>query len=223
MRNSLFTNATLIPLLLTGGLLPGNSRSAVSPKSAIHYTLAKAITYTVDPAQSTISWNAKKVTGEHNGLVKIAKGQLSIDGNKLTGGTFVADMTTMRDIDKGEANPFNERLVNHLRSEDFFGVEKFPTSTFVITSVKLIGGAKAGEPNYTVSGDLTIKGTTKPQTFPATLNLTGNVAQATAKLSVNRIDYDIKYRAAIIGTAADKIIDDTFMLDLKLVATKTPL
>ncbi|MVM30911.1 YceI family protein [Spirosoma sp. HMF4905] len=223
MQNSLFIGAALIPLFLTSSLLTGNINSGIPKKSAIHHTLAKATTYTVDPAQSTISWNAKKVTGEHNGLVKIAKGQLTWEGNKLTGGTFVADMTTMRDIDKGEANPFNERLVNHLRSDDFFGVEKFPTSTFKITSVKPIEGAKAGEPNYTISGELTIKNTTKPQTFPATVNLAGNVAQATAKLTVNRIDYDIKYRAAIIGTAADKIIDDTFSLDLKIVATKTPL
>jgi polyisoprenoid-binding protein YceI len=132
-------------------------------------------------------------------------------------------MTTLRDVDKGEANPFNERLVNHLRSEDFFGVEKHPTSTFKITSVKPISGAKAGEPNYTIGGDLTIKGTTKPQTFPAMVTLTGNVVQATAKLMVNRLDYDIKYRAAIIGTAADKIIDDTFALDLKMVANKATL
>jgi len=223
MQNSLFISVTLISLSLTGGLLPGHISSEVPNKSAIQHTLAKATSYTVDPAQSTISWNAKKVTGEHNGLVKITKGQLSWEGNKLAGGTFVADMTTMRDIDKGEANPFNERLVNHLRSEDFFAVEKFPTSTFKITTVKSIEGAKTGEPNYTVSGELTIKGTTKPQTFPAIVNLTGDVVQATAKLSVNRIDYDIKYRAAIIGTAADKIIDDTFSLDLKMVATKTSL
>lgn len=89
--------------------------------------------------------------------------------------------------------------------------------------MKPIAGAKAGEPNYTIGGELTMKGTTKPQTFPATVNLTGDVVQATAKLSVNRLDYDIKYRAAIIGTAADKIIDDTFSLDLKIVATKTSL
>lgn len=223
MQNRLFIGGALAAVLLTGSLLPINSISEVPEKTTIRPILVKATTYTVDPSQSTISWNAKKVTGEHNGVVKIAKGQLSMDGNKLMGGTFVADMTTLRDVDKGEANPFNEKLVNHLRSDDFFSVEKNPTSTFKITSVKPIEGAKAGEPNYTVSGDLTIKGMTKPQTFPATVNLSGNTAQATATLSVSRIDYDIKYRAAIIGTAADKIIDDTFALVIKLVATKTAL
>lgn len=223
MQNNLFFSAALAAVFLTGTLLPATGVRESPIKSASRRSVAKATTYTVDPAQSTISWNAKKVTGQHNGIVKMAKGELSLEGAKLTGGTFVADMTTLRDVDKGEASPFNEKLVTHLRSDDFFGVEKYPTSTFKITSVKPIAGARAGEPNYTVSGDLTIKSTTKPQTFPATVTLTGNVAQATAKLSVNRLEYDIKYRAAIIGTAADKIIDDTFALDLKLVATKTSM
>lgn len=223
MQNNLFYGATLVALCLTGGLLPTAGVIKSSENATIRLSVAKATTYTVDPNQSSISWNAKKVTGQHDGIVKMAKGELILEGAQLTGGTFVADMTTLRDVDKGEASPFNERLVNHLRSEDFFGVEKYPTSTFKITSVKPIAGAKAGEPNYTIGGDLTIKGTTKPQTFPATVNLAGNVIRATAKLSVNRLDYDIKYRAAIIGTAADKIIDDTFALDLKLIATKSPL
>ncbi|GAB4038958.1 YceI family protein [Spirosoma gilvum] len=223
MLNTLGASVALTALLFTSHLGPGTGGNEGQKNAAIHHHSVKATTFTVDPTQSTISWNSKKVGGQHNGIVKIAKGQLGMAGNKLTEGTFVADMTTMRDVDKGEANPFNERLVNHLKSEDFFGVEKYPTSTFTITSVKPISGAKAGEPNYTISGDLTIKNTTKPQTFPATVNLTGNMVQATAKLTVNRLDYDIKYRAAIIGTAADKIIDDTFALDLKIVAAKTSI
>ncbi|QHV95290.1 YceI family protein [Spirosoma endbachense] len=223
MQNNLIFSAALATLFLTGDLLPGIGVDEAPEKSTIRLSLAKAITYSVDPAQSTISWNAKKVTGEHNGVVKMAKGQLNLEGNKLIGGTFVADMSTLRDVDKGETNPFNEKLVNHLRSDDFFAVEKYPTSTFKITSAKPIAGAKPGEPNYTIVGELTMKATTKTQTFPATINLSGDVVQATAKFAVNRLDYDIKYRAAIIGTAADKIIDDTFSLDLKIVATKAPL
>ncbi|QIP13815.1 YceI family protein [Spirosoma aureum] len=223
MQNNLFFSAALATLFLTGDLLPATGVLKTPEKSNIRLSLAKATTYSVDPAQSTISWNAKKVTGEHNGIVKMAKGQLNLEGNKLIGGTFVADMSTLRDVDKGETNPFNEKLVNHLRSDDFFAVEKYPTSTFKIISAKPITGARPGEPNYTIVGDLTMKATTKTQTFPATINLSGDVVQATAKFAVNRLDYDIKYRAAIIGTAADKIIDDTFSLDLKIVATKAPL
>lgn len=180
----------------------------------------KATTYTVNPEQSAMTWNARKIGGEHNGIIKLAKGELTLDGAKLTGGNFLADMTTMRDTDKSEPN---ERLMKHLKSDDFFGVEKNPTSAFKITKVTPIRGAKDGEANFTVNGDLTIKGITKPQSFPAVVKVTGNAVEATAKLAINRIDYDIKYRAALIGTAADKIIEDTFSLDLKIVAGKVSL
>lgn len=223
MHNNIVISAAMAALVLTGGL---STAPALTEKQT-HYTLAsevpKATTYAVDASQSTIRWKSKKVGGEHIGIVKMSSGQLMVDGSKLTGGTFVADMKSLRDVDKGESNPFNERLVNHLRSDDFFSVEKFPSSTFKITSAKPIKGAKAGEPNYTIGGDLTIKGTTKPQTFPAIVTISGDAVQATANFMVNRLDYDIKFRAAIIGTAADKIIDDTFLLDLKIVANKAAI
>jgi len=218
MQTNLFLGGALAAMLLTNGFF-----GEPSDRQPARFVAKKATTYVVNPEQSTLTWNAKKVGGQHNGIVKLSKGELTVDGNKLTGGTFVADMTSLRDVDKGIENPYNERLVNHLRSDDFFGVEKNPTSTFKITGVKPIAGAKAGEPNYTVSGDLTIKGITKPQTFPATVKIAGNTVEAMANFPINRIDYDIKYRAALIGTAADKIIDDAFTLDLKMVANKASM
>jgi polyisoprenoid-binding protein YceI len=223
MQNNTLISATLVALLLTGGLFSTPELTDSQVTYTLTSNVVKTATYAVDASQSSIRWKSKKVGGEHIGIVKMANGQLSVDGNKITGGTFVADMKSMRDIDKGESNPFNERLVNHLKSDDFFSVEKHPTSTFKITSARPIKGAKAGEPNYTIGGDLTIKGTTKSQTFPAVVTISGDAVQATANFMVNRLDYDIKYRAAIIGTAADKIIDDTFLLDLKIVANKTSI
>ncbi len=201
-------------------LLAGTSASAATTTPAgIVKKAKKATTYTVDVSKSSIGWNAKKVGGEHSGTVNFSKGELILDGNKLTGGSFVADMTSIKDTDITNEG-MNGRLVGHLKSDDFFSTEKNPTSAFKITKVAPIAGAAAGAPNYTVSGDLTIKGITKPVTFPAVVTVSGNTAEATAKVEINRVDYDIKYRAAIIGTAADKIIDDKFTLDLKLVAGK---
>ncbi len=223
MHNNLLLSAAMAALFLIGGLSSTPELTDTKVAYALTSDAAKAATYAVDASQSSIRWKSKKVGGEHIGIVKMANGQLNVDGNKITGGTFVADMKSMRDVDKGESNPFNERLVNHLKSDDFFSVEKHPTSTFKITSAKPIRSAKAGEPNFMIGGDLTIKGTTLPQTFPAVVTISGDAVQATANFMVNRLDYDIKYRAAIIGTAADKIIDDTFLLDLTIVANKTSI
>ncbi|MDO1446598.1 YceI family protein [Rhodocytophaga aerolata] len=183
-------------------------------------SVKKAAALSVDPSKSTLTWNAKKVGGEHSGNVKIAKGVINVESDKLVGGNFVMDMTSITDTDITNET-FNKKLTDHLKSEDFFSVEKHPNSTFKITKAAPIANAKAGEANYTITGDLTIKGITNAVTFPAVVKVSGNSAEATAKFDIDRTKYDIKYRAAIIGTAADKIIEDTFTIDLKVVAGKT--
>ena len=180
----------------------------------------KSTTLVVDPAASSLTWTAKKFGGGHNGTVNISKGALTVDGNKLTGGSFEMDMTSIKDLDITKEDS-NQKLTGHLKSEDFFSVEKHPKSTFVISKVTPIAKAKAGEPNYSVTGNLTIKGITNPVTFPATVKVNGANAEAVAKIDIDRTKYDIKYRSGLLGTAADKIIDDIFIMDVKLVAGKT--
>ncbi len=209
--------------VLAFALLFGTAPSFAAPKNPVKKATSKVVAVTnleVDPAASTLNWTAKKVGGQHNGTVKLAKGTLQVNGKKLVGGNFVMDMTTITDVDitKPESN---EKLTGHLKSEDFFSVEKNPNSTFKMTKAAPIAGAKAGQPNYTITGDLTIKGITNPVTFPATVKVDGSNAEATAKIEIDRIKYDIKYRSGLLGTAADKIIDDTFVMDIKLVAGKS--
>ena len=181
-------------------------------------TAAKPATLKVDPTKSTMTWTGRKLTGEHTGTVKISRGDLQLDGNKLTGGAFDIDMTSMTNTDVTDAES-NANLMGHLKSGDFFAVDKYPTATFKITRVTLIAGATAGQPNYTVDGDMTIKGITNPISFPATVTIAGNTANATAKFDLNRIKWDIKHRSSLLGTAADKVIQDDFTVDLKLVAS----
>ena len=85
--------------LVAAVLLVGNPLMATSTPNGIEKKAKKVATYAVDADQSTLVWNAKKVGGEHTGTVKLAKGELMIDGSKLVGGNFVADMTTIKDTD----------------------------------------------------------------------------------------------------------------------------
>ncbi|PSR56355.1 lipid-binding protein [Adhaeribacter arboris] len=211
------TSILALTLLIGSATLNGTPRNPV--KKATTKAVA-ATTLEADPAASTINWTAKKVGGQHTGTVKLSKGSLQVNGKKLVGGTFVMDMTTITDVDITNEE-FNKKLTGHLKSEDFFSVEKNPTSTFKITKAAPIASTKAGEPNYTITGDLTIKGITNPVTFPATVKVDGANAEALAKVEIDRIKYDIKFRSSMLGTAADKIIDDIFVMDIKLVAGKT--
>lgn len=191
--------------------------AADNPVKKAATTAVAATTLPVNTASSTMTWNAKKFGGEHSGNVKLASGNLEVNGRKLVGGSFVMDMTSITDTDITNEN-FNKKLTDHLKSEDFFSVEKHPTSTFKITKVTPVAAPKAGEPNYTITGDLTIKGITNAVTFPATVKINGKSAEAVAKIELDRTKWDIKYRSGMLGTAADKVIEDTFTIDLKLIA-----
>lgn len=207
--------------VLAMAFLWGNTAVSAHPNPVKKGELkAAATTLEADPAATSINWTAKKFGGQHNGTVKLTKGNLTVNGKKLTGGNFEMDMTSITVLDV--TNPdMNKKLTGHLKSDDFFSAEKNPVSTFKITKAAPIAGAKANEANYNITGDLTIKGITNKVTFPAVVKLDGNSAEATAQFEIDRLKYDIKYRSSLLGTAADKIIYDTFTIDLKLVAGKS--
>lgn len=183
----------------------------VIASSAFIAPVFKADTYKVDASKSSITWVGKKLTGSHNGTIDLQSGSLSFNGKKLAGGNFVIDMTTIKDADK------SANLEKHLKADDFFGTDKFASSTFTIKKV-------AGNGNtVNVTGDLTIKGITNSITFPATLvwNADGSVTASADKVSVDRTRYGIKYKSkSIFPDVGDKMINDEFELAIKLVAKK---
>ena len=88
----------------------------------------------VDTQKSTLGWYGKKFTGDHNGTINITKGSLQVDKTKLVGGSFDIDMNSIVCKDVTDAN-YNAKLVNHLKSDDFFNAAQFPVSNFKITKV----------------------------------------------------------------------------------------
>ncbi len=173
----------------------------------------------VNTTESKVNWLAKKVTGQHEGYVKIKAGEVIVEQNKLVGGTVIVDMTTLDATDlKGE---YHDKLVGHLKSNEFFGTETFNSAILVIKSATPIANAKAGENNYTIVADLTIKGITKEVTFPATVIIEKTKVTANAEVNVNRTLYDIKYgSASFFEGIGDKAIDDMFNLKVSIIAQK---
>lgn len=171
----------------------------------------KSETFTVDASKSSVTWLAKKVTGQHNGKIALENGTLTVSGDKVTGGKFLIDMNTIDVLDlQGE---WKDKLVGHLRSDDFFSVEKNPKTSFEITKVS----NKADGTNIT--GKLTIKGITKEITFPASISKKDNILVAIATIRVDRTKFDIKYGSkSFIEGIGDKAIDDEFEMKVNLVA-----
>jgi polyisoprenoid-binding protein YceI len=161
----------------------------------------------VKVSESTVTWKAYKVTGEHNGSIKLKSGFLEMKGEKLIGGEFVVDMTTLsnNDLESGQGK---EKLEGHLKSGDFFGVDANPTSKLVFSTVKPMN-----DTSYTVTGDLTIKGITKPVTL--VVSMFEN--KATATIKVDRTKFDIKYRSgSFFDGLGDIAIYDEFDLVVDL-------
>lgn len=177
-------------------------------------TKAKETNYKVDTQQSTVVWNAKKVTGEHTGQVPINSGTVVLEGGRLKGGSFELSLKDLTVTDLKNPDQ-NARLTGHLKNDDFFAVDKHPTSRLVITSVT---PTSAG--NYDVTGKLTIKDITNEVKFPAQVKADKNKLTATAKIIVDRTKYDIKFRSKnFFENLGDKVIDNDFTLDVALVAT----
>jgi len=168
--------------------------------------------FKVDVAKSAINWKGYKVAGSQQGTLNLKVGELNFEDDDLTGGYFEIDMTSIYCTDD-ISKKMKAKLEKHLKSADFFGVEKYPTSKFVITKV-----ASRGTPgDYKITGDLTIKETTKEIKFNA--HLEENTA--TAKITIDRSDFNVRYGSgSFFGNLGDKTIYDEFDLDVNLIVTK---
>lgn len=173
----------------------------------------KKTTLSVNVAESKVVWLGKKVTGEHTGTIGIAQGNLEFSKDQLSGGTFEIDMKSIANTDI-EDQEYSKKLEGHLKSDDFFGVEKFPKSTLVIKKVKLEAGNK-----YHVKGEITIKGITNAIEFPVEVIVAGSKATASATITIDRSKFEVKYGSgSFFDDLGDKMIYDEFTLEVTLVA-----
>jgi hypothetical protein len=192
-----------LPILV--GLLPLSTAAAQECERGQQLTL--------DLERSEIRWRGTKCwgTGKHEGTVQFASGAICVADGRVTGGWFVADMTTIAitDMPPHEEVP-RRRLRTHLMEEDFFHVEAYPTARFLLTSAQ-----PTAPHRYRVEGDLTIRGHTHPVTFSAEASLTQDGVRATGELEIDRHRFGVSYQRV---TLRDFLVDDTFRLDLAIEA-----
>ncbi len=151
---------------------------------------------------SKVVWKGYKVTGSHEGTINLKSGFLTFNEGNLNGGEFVMNMNSLITTDlEGE---YKGKLEGHLKSDDFFGVEKNPTAALIFTKVE-----QNGKSAYKVTGDLTIKGITKQIVFD--FSVYGN--KATTSLKIDRTKYDVRYGStSFFDNLKDKAIYDEFDL-----------
>ncbi|HLE10510.1 MAG: hypothetical protein A2504_14405 [Bdellovibrionales bacterium RIFOXYD12_FULL_39_22] len=170
--------------------------------------------YNIDQKKSEVRWKGKKLTGEHYGTVKIKSGMVMYEGEKIDSGEVIIDMASILNQDLSDKTN-NEKLVGHLKSDDFFSVDKFPEAKIILTKIKAVKGG------YDARGDLTIKGTTSSLDFKIEESGTGANRLLKIKTQFDRSKYNVKYGSSkFFPSIGDKIIYDDVELDVILSLEK---
>ncbi len=157
--------------------------------------------------KTTLSWLGEKVLGQHTGTILLKSGWLNWNNNTITGGEFLIDMTSIKDDDG------SDKLEGHLKSDDFFGVEKYPASRLVLKESTSFEKGTA-----TVKGDLTIKGITNPVEFRATLQKNDEGMWFFTNIVVDRSKFNVRYGSgSFFDNLGDKTIYDEFKLKVNLL------
>ena len=172
-------------------------------------TQTDGVLYKVDTMNSRVEWKGYKVLKTdqttHFGTIRFESGDVTIKEGKLQSGKFVADINTIENIDLKDKQEMKTKLESHLKSGDFFEVEKFPTASYEITKVTEANG---GDYNTLLDGNLTIKGITKPVQFKANVTVAdGNVNIATEPTDINREDFGLKFTLPLENGLLNKEIN----------------
>ena len=176
-----------------------------------------AVTYAADLSESVIEWKGFKPTGTHNGNIMIKSGELNINDGAVESGSFTIDMNSIVNLDIPADQEMNGKLVGHLKSADFFDVEKYPEANFEVTGFETVDGKSM------LSGNLKLKEKENMITFPVTVSTEGDqVTLSSETFTIDRSKWDVKYGSkSFFDDLGDKFINDDIELKITVKANKS--
>lgn len=196
--------------LIIAPMLFGCKEDVKNGSNSLLSSLSSGQKYDIDVKESSVIWKGSMLVGtnSHTGYVYLSGGTLIVDDGATVGGTATVNMNTIED----ENHSRNNGLTDHLRSADFFDVEKFPVSTFAFT--------KSSSANK-ITGNLTIKGITHAVSFPAKMEEKDGIITATGKLVIDRTKWGVVYKSGkFYDLMADQTMSDDIEFQIKIVAKK---
>ncbi len=179
-------------------------------------SISAQATFNVNINTAKINWKGFKPTGEHYGTISLKSGSFIVNNGEIIDGDFVIDMTSIINVDIDPSSKGNAKLVNHLKSKDFFNVEKHPTASFKITSTE------KKEDRILIKGDLTIKNKTNPIEFLAIVKMVNNQLIFNSEtFKIDRSKWNIEYKSkSFFSNLADKFIYDDMEISISMEAQK---
>lgn len=212
MKKAFFSLSVLAVLATACNNAP--EADAATTAEAQTAAAAAGANYTIDTTTSVVEWLGTKPVGKHHGTFKIKNGEFSIADNNITAGKFTIDVNSLTDLDMEGDQKAN--LENHLKSADFFDVAKYPNASFEITGVEAVSGDSTA--THKISGNLTLKDSTKNVSFPAKVAVNDNKVTATANFNIDRTQWGMFYGND--QSLGDKFIRPEVNIKLNINANK---
>lgn len=219
MKKILFSLA-LIASILTVSCK--KNAAETETKDAEKITAAEGNNYKADIKTSVINWAGSKPGGKHSGTINLQDGEITVKDNKIVGGKFTINMSTITVTDL-KPDDGKEDLEAHLKGtgdkegqDHFFNIQKYPTGLFVINKVEDEKGKTI------VYGNLSLKNITKAVNFPAIVSVSDNaVSIESDTLVLNRTYWGVNYGSkSIFDNLKDKFINDEIEVKVNVKATK---
>ena len=171
-------------------------------------------TYKIQNKLSSVEWIGQKITGSHEGTIMIQRGAIMVEDGKIVEGAIAIDMNSISVTDI-ENEKQRAKLKGHLTSDDFFGVEKYPVSRFIVVNAEPID-----EEQYQITGKLEIKGIQEGIQFPAIVKIEGNNMVVVGEVEIDRTKFGIKYGSgSFFDDLGDRAIYDNFKIKFKIAAS----
>ena len=212
--------ASLLAILVFAACQNNNAGEAAATGDAqdAAATTQGAVSYAADTDVSVINWEGYK-PGKyaHTGTIKLRSGQLAVNDGNIESGSFVIDMSSLSDLEVQDPKD-KAKLEGHLKSGDFFEVEKYPAGKFEITNVQPLTGDGSGM-THSITGNLTLKDITKSVELPAKVAISNGVLTAkTMEFTINRTEWNISFNSGLLGAVGNALIADDVKLRINLLA-----
>jgi rhodanese-related sulfurtransferase len=195
-----------------GGLPTEGSRAAapVVPKSrdGLHQ---------LNLETSRVEWTGRNLMSAHYGTLKLRAGHIEVRDGRSIRGAFTIDMDSMQNLDIPDPK-MQAVLIAHLKSDDFFDVQRFPVAEFQLAKIAALPDARPGNPNCEVTGTLTLKGVSGDVVFPAIIAPAADgLLAADAHFDIDRTQWDVLYGSGKFYEKLGKhLVNDEISLALKL-------
>ncbi len=223
---------TLLLIILILGIIGGvfyflNNKQKTDSMSAMEQNSTPEIegdkiskdfegTFIFDTEESSAKWTAsKKIIKDYydTGKIEIKSGLATFKEGKIESGEIVFDMTSISGETTSNTKAPVTKLTDHLKSADFFDVEKYPIATYKVTSSQKV------ENGYVLSGELTLTGKTNPLDIKVQTVMENGNAIIAGLAEVDRSKWEIKYGSdSFFDDLGDNVINDIFTLEFKIVA-----